>query len=138
MYADAQAQIPDLPEGMARIYFLREKKQLLSAGMTQIHVNGIHEFDLANGSFTYVDVKPGKTTLMADNAVYEGQQKIQIDTVPGAQHYILISPNASRVASVVLFGVYSSLMKEKESMFFLAPITEVHAQNIFPTLRLSM
>lgn len=135
-YMEARSQIPGLSSEMARIYVLRDDQYALYAALVRMHINGVHELNLVNGGFTYIDIKPGTTSVMADVENLQGDSMVKVNTEPGGQYYVYVTTNRNRVKTEALLGIFANFM-DKGAPFLVQQVTEDWAQELLPKLNFS-
>lgn len=81
--AQVQAQIPPVPPGLARVWFLRQYEPGETLQTPMIYVNGQNLTSSIPGTAFYRDFAPGQYTFSVETCTRDVNQSARLDLTPG-------------------------------------------------------
>ncbi len=118
------AQIPPIPAGLARVWFLRQFEPGESLRTPMIFVNGAALASSLPGTAFYRDVVPGTYTFSVETCTVDTNQAATLGLAPGAQIDL-------EIQSLSSFYAYGCLPADT---FYVRVIAPARAQLYFPQL----
>jgi hypothetical protein len=111
-YATVIQKVGPPPPGQSRIVFLNEKATA-NAVNCEIAVDGKAAGDLTLGTYIYADRPAGKHQILATEALFAGETRQDIATVPGRTYFLLARPSERHrtvMASALMGGLTGALV----------------------------
>lgn len=97
---------------IARIFFIRNDKFLSPAQATSISIGGKMVYFEGDGT-KFIDVEPGKCTMVIKGSIHEGDNIISFDAKAGHTYYYEISRRAGNIAAGMLGGVVGQFLESR-------------------------
>lgn len=96
----SQAQIPALPPGMARVWFMRDNDPQEQQGTPIIHINGQAVGRSESGTAFFRDIPPGSYHFSVQSYGIPSDYKDRLQLAPGQQIYLEVQWGGSWLEGV--------------------------------------